>query len=136
MTMDELYRQLCEAELGNIAQRHPLRIAMQDYEIEHDGDIFRVCEKERAFVIRTYLETGDEAEACRYYLHKALKFVWHLTRSPDQALTDRQQEILTAAGITVERDDLPGYVSPGGVPHYRIFIAGAHFKQARQLLGL
>ncbi len=136
MTIDELYGQLCEAALEQKVQRYSNGIGLLDYFIEREGSIVRVCDKERGRIIATEIETENEDEACRVYLDGALKYGWHLTRSPDKALIEKQQSILEQAGIAVERNDLPDYVSPGGVPHYRIFIAGRDFKKARQLLEL
>jgi hypothetical protein len=136
MTLDELYSALCEAELGDKVTRQPNKLSMQDYCIERDGSVLRVGQTERNWFCSIDLETQDEAEACHFFLAGALDYVWHLTRSPDVALIERQQAILTEAGIAVERNDLPAYVAPGGISHYRIFVAGKNIRRARQLLGL
>lgn len=136
MTLDELYSALCEAELGDIVTRHPNRLSIQDYCIERDGSVLRVGQTERNWFCSVDLQTQDEAEACRFFLTGALEYAWHLTRSPDEALIEKQQGVLMEAGIAVERNDLPAYVAPGGVPYFRIFVAGKNFKKARQLLGL
>ena len=136
MTLDELYAALYEAEIGDNVTRQPNKLSIQDYCIEREGSVFRVGQTERNWFCHIDLQTQDEADACRFFLAGALDYAWYLTRSPDAALIERQEVKLTEAGIAVERNDLPAYVAPGGVPHYRIFVAGKDFKKARRLLGL
>jgi hypothetical protein len=135
MTIDELYTHLLEEGFGDVLRRYADGISLADFDIQREGQAFRVGQTERGRFCAVDLDTEDEAEACDCYLKGAMRFAWHLAHSSDESFIERQQAILTSAGIWVERNDLPASLKlPDS--RYRIFVSGADRKRARQLLGL
>jgi hypothetical protein len=80
-------------------------------------------------------ETGNEAQACAWYLDQLSIWPLHLTTSEDEAVVVRQQAALEAAGIMVQRNDIPNFNGPGD-GRFRLFVAGADLKRSQTLLKL
>lgn len=135
MTIDELHAHLLGEGFGDLLRKYPGGISLADFDIQREDQTIRVGQKERGRFCAIDLETEDEAEACACYLKGAMRFTWHLSRSSDEPVIERQQAILADAGIWFDRNDLPASLNlPDS--RYRIFVAGAQLKRARQLLGL
>lgn len=134
MTIDELYAHLCDEGYGASLRRYASGISLLDFDIERDGDVVRICEKERGEIIRIYSETADERKACADYLGQVSNQFQHVFGHEDAGLVARRQSQLESAGIAVRRADLPEYL--GLTDRFRLSVRGADLKRARDILGL
>lgn len=115
-------------------RRYANGISLLDYDIERDGAVVRICERERGQIIHSHLETHDEAAACAEYLAQVSGQYQHLLGDADAEIIAQQERQLEAAGVSCRRYELPEYL---GLPdRYRISVLGADLKRARELLGL
>lgn len=135
MTIDQLYAHLCEEGYGALLRLHVDGVSLLDFDIEREGERFRICEKERGQIIHIYLETRDEAAACAHYLSKVSSQFQHLTGGADANHIAHLQAALEAAGIAVMRTELPEYLGLAD-NRYRLSVAGSDLKRSQKLLGL
>jgi hypothetical protein len=135
VTVDELYAHLCEEGYGTLVRRYPGGISLLDFDIERDGALIRICEKERGQIVYIYLETFDEAAACSFYLDRVSSQFHHLIGVPDADQVVQLQALLDAAGIASKRYDLPESLGLAET-RYRIAVMGADLGRSQKLLGL
>jgi hypothetical protein len=135
MTIEELYAHLCDQGYGALLRRYANGISLLDFYIQRDGEVVRVCEKERGHIIHSYLETIDEAAACDDYLARVSAQYQYLTGSADANVIVQMHSRLEAAGISVRQSELPEYLGLTD-SRYRLSVPGADLKRARELLNL
>jgi hypothetical protein len=135
MTIDELYSRLCQTGYRALLRRFPSGISLLDYDIEREGSVVRICERERGQVIHTYLETPDETAACTQYLERVSSQFQFLLGNASEGVVVSQQKRLEDAGITVRRSVLPEYLGLTD-SRYRLSVAGADLKRSQELLDL
>lgn len=134
MTIDELYAHLCDEGYGASLRRYASGISLLDFDIERDGDVVRMCEKERGEIIHIYSETVDEAMACADYLDRVSCHIQRIFGHEDADLVARLQSQLAAAGIAVRQAALPEYLDL--TDRFRLSVRGADLKRARDILWL
>jgi hypothetical protein len=135
MTIYELYSHLHEEGYAALLRRYATGVSVLDFDIERDGEIIRICEKERGQTIHIYLETDDESAACVFYLDRVSSEFQHLIGAPDADHIAQLQALLEAAGIAAKRSELPGYLGLTNT-RYRLSVAGSDLKRSQTLLGL
>jgi hypothetical protein len=97
---------------NGLLRRFPSGISLLDYDIEREGSVVRICERERGQVIHVYLETPDETAACTQYLERVSSQFQYLLGSANEGGVMSQQKRLEDAGITVRRSVLPECLGP------------------------
>lgn len=135
MDIEALYRHLFESGYDKLIGRSGDGFGLLDYYIERQGGLVVVCDKERGEIVQVWLETGDEAAACAYFLGQVSTRLLHLYATSDAAAVERRQAALRAAGVDFERNDIPNFAGPGDT-RYRIFVAGRDLKTAQQALNI
>jgi hypothetical protein len=118
-----------------LLKRYANGISLLDFDIDRDGELIRICEKERGQIIHIYLETNDEAAACAFYLERVSSHFQHLIGLPDPDPIGQYQSRLEVAGIPAQRCDLPEYLGLADT-RYRLSVLGSDLKRAQILLGL
>ena len=93
MTFAELTaRMVNEGYQHLLFERGPTLLAIYDFRIEISGKVprtWRVCETERGQILKTYLETRDEAAACAFWYDRVSQMSLFLRGWPTRPQAER-----------------------------------------------
>ncbi len=137
LPFDQLLERLEAEGYGHLlAEKGTKNVSIYDLRLEHSGhreQPWRVCDTERGHVLKTYLSTDDEAEACALWYAKVSNMYLLLRTWPSVTQAERAAAELTKAGIRTSRNDLPDDPYFKGM-RYRNFVAGRDLHRGAEIL--